>query len=175
MLDVGCARGHICDAFRRAGWSVLGLDYSEVAIEAARIAFPECQFVHMDGTRPQLERRFDLILVRGFSACNTLDMPTLARLCNRYIEFLRPAGVFVLGHSTDFSGKHRAGDTACWDRRQINELLGRLDGRLIHTAYVPNLSLIKRAKLGLGRLLGWRNKIYFYLFIQKADSALKTD
>ncbi len=68
---------------------------------------------------------------------------------------------------------HRAGDTACWDRHQLNDLLGRLDGRLIHTAYVPDLTLIKRVKLGLGRLLGWRNKIYLYLFVPKADSAGK--
>lgn len=166
LLDVGCAKGHLCEAFRQAGLEANGLDYSDVAIARARTQFPQCQFHHMDGFNPRFDRRFDLIFMRGFSGCNTLDLAAVATLANKYVALLSPDGCFVLAYSTDFSGRHRLGDTACWSRAQLRELSARIRAHEEACVFAPRLHALTRLKLTLGRLLGRRSKVYFYLFFR---------
>jgi SAM-dependent methyltransferase len=168
VLDVGCAKGHICEAFRQAGLEAHGLDYSDVAVEKATKLFPACRFYHMDGMNPEFDRKFDLIFMRGFSGCNTLEIGNVAALCNRYLGLLQPGGSFVLGYSTDFSGRHRPGDTVCWSRRQIDQLNAQVHARCLGSVVLPPRNLMGRLKVGLGRLLGRRSKHYLYLFLCEA-------
>ncbi len=164
LLDVGCAKGHICEAFRRAGWEAHGLDYSDVAVAQAAGLFPECRFHHMDGMKPRFDRKFDLVFMRGFSGCNSLDVDAVAGLCNRYVDLLPPGGRFVLAYTTDFSGRHRPGDTVCWSRRQISRLHERMAARFLGSTSVPARAFWRTLRMRVGRLLGRRPKYYLYQF-----------
>ncbi len=170
VLDVGCAKGHICEAFRQAGWEAHGLDYSDVAVARATALFPACRFHHMDGMNPRFDRAFDLVFMRGFSGCNTLDLEAVAALCNRYVALLRPGGFLVLGYSTDFSGRHRPGDTACWDQRQIDRLHALLAAPCLGSVVIPPRSVLRDLRVRVGRLLGRRPKYYLYQFLRTAPA-----
>ena len=176
VLDVGCAKGHICEAFRLAGWEAHGLDYSDVAVATASGLFPKCRFYHMDGMNPEFDRKFDLVFMRGFSGCNTLEMEDVAALCNRYIALLRPGGTLVVAYSTDFSGRRLAGDTACWSLRQIDQLTAQVDARYLGSIVIPRASLFRTLKKCVSRLLGRRPKRYLYLFFRSAadDQGIRT-
>ena len=168
VLDVGCAKGHICEAFRQAGLEAHGLDYSDVAVEKATKLFPACRFYHMDGLNPEFDRKFDLVFMRGFSGCNTLEIGNVAALCNRYVALLKPGGFLVLGYSTDFSGRHRPGDTVCWSQRQIDQITAQVRARWLGSIVIPRRTLFRALKIGLGRFLGRHSKHYLYLFFRSA-------
>ncbi len=173
VLDVGCAKGHICEAFRQAGWEASGLDYSDVAVAAATGLFPRCRFYHMDGMNPHFDRRFDLVFMRGFSGCNSLDLEAVATVCNRYIALLPAGGFLVLAYSTDFSGRHSPGDTVCWNRRQLERLHLLLDAPCLGMVAIPPRNLFNEMRVRIGRLLGRRPKYYLYQFLRSAPSAAK--
>lgn len=166
-LDVGCAKGHITEALRLGGLEAHGLDYSDVAIATAKRLFPACTFHHMDGFNPRFERTFDLMLMRGFSGCNTTDMAAIANLVNKYLQFLNPGGCFVLAYSTDFSGHHRPRDTVCWSSSQVEALSAKIDAVRVRAATIPSRHWLRSLKIRVARLLGRRSKYYLYLFYQK--------
>jgi hypothetical protein len=170
MLDVGCAKGHIAEAFRAAGFEAHGLDYSDVAIEISRGLFPKVTFHHMDGFNPGFDRKFSLIFIRGFSGCNTLDMPAIAACMAKYVALLQNNGVLILGYPTDFSGRHRRGDTACWSREQIAQLVSLVPATHLGEFITPRPNPIRWIKIFINRLLGRRPKFYLYLYFTRRNA-----
>lgn len=167
-LDVGCAKGHIAAAFQRAGFTTHGLDYSDVAIDLARKNFPVVTFHHMDGFNPVFDRKFSLILIRAFSGCNTLDMRSVAALASKYVALLEQDGVIIVGYTTDYSGKHRPGDTVCWSKKHIAQLKTLLPALYKGKMEIPAPFPLGWMKVTLGRLLGRRSKFFLYLVFTRS-------
>lgn len=166
LLDVGCAKGHLTEAFRRLGFEAHGLDYSDVAVEHAHKVFPECVFRHMDGFNPEFDERFDVIVCRGFSGTNTHDLDFVAGFSNKYIQLLSPGGFYVLAFNTDWSGVRRSGATACWSREELASFVDKLNASHQGTAIMP--SGLERAALKMWSLLrGRTHRDYFYAVFRK--------
>jgi len=166
-LDVGCAKGHISEALRLAGFESWGLDYSDIAVQQATENFPHCRFVHMNGFKPSFDRRFDLILVRGFSGANTHDMDFVADFSNRYIELLKHGGFYVIGFNSDFSGREKPGETANWSMEEIDCLSEKLHAETVDFFLYPPKNPLTALKHFVERLRGATSKDYFYIVYKK--------
>ena len=116
VLDIGCAKGHHTESFRRAGFEASGFDYSDIAIDEAKRTFHECTFFFMDGFDPQLKENYDIIFMKGFSGTNTHDLDFVANMCNKYISALNSNGWLIIAFSSNFSGIEVAGETVNWTR-----------------------------------------------------------
>jgi 2-polyprenyl-3-methyl-5-hydroxy-6-metoxy-1,4-benzoquinol methylase len=166
LLDVGCAKGHLTEAFRRLGFEAHGLDYADVAVERAGRDFPDCSFRHMDGFNPEYAERFDVVVCRGFSGANTHDLDFVAAFSNKYVELLNPGGFYVFAFNTDWSGAPRPGATACWSRDELAAFAARLHAEHVATAILPGG--LKGLLLKLwSRLRGRTHRDYFYAVFRK--------
>lgn len=102
VLDLACGIGVFTIAAARRGHRVIGLDYSEIALRAARELAEEegvaCRFVHGDATKlPFDDASFDLVIASDI--IEHLFDPPLARMFHECHRVLRPGGAFVL-HTT---------------------------------------------------------------------------
>jgi SAM-dependent methyltransferase len=168
LLDVGCGTGYFTQAFSRLGLKPIGLDYSDVALKKASETFPDIAFIQMNGFEPQLDSMFDIIFCRGFSGTNTHDLDFIANWMNRYIPYLNPGGFFVLGYSSDFSGKELEGETVNHSLQELNLLSTKIQVTykgLKVFSYLGMISVIKR--WFFSRLLNRQQKVYYYLFFTK--------
>jgi hypothetical protein len=164
-LDVGCAKGHIAEALRMAGFESYGIDYADVAIQIAKQNFPKCHFLHMDGFDPCIETSFDLIFCRGFSGANTHNLQFVADWVNRYLRLLNPYGCFVLAYTSDFSGKEESNETACWGMNEINELSNMLFAKRLPIFFIDDEEnyIHTMKKLISKYILKHKVKKYFYI------------
>ena len=156
VLDVGCAKGVITEAFRQNNCDAYGLDYADVAVQIAQQRFPACHFWHMDGFNPTLpSSHFDLILMRGFSGINTNDMDSVVKLIRTYLPFLVPKGVLVI--STTF-GKPNQSDSSwqSWHKAELHKLSTLITDATIklHLGEISSTwqaQLVARLSFALGR------------------------
>ena len=167
VLDVGCAKGYITEAFRLAGFEAHGLDYSDVAIELATKNFPLCHFQHMDGFNPNYEINFDLIFVRGFSGCNTHNLDFVADFSNRYINILNPGGFYILAYPSNFSGSEKSGETVNWSWPEMERLTTKLKAKYQDVYFIPPKTLFSEFKKNIKLLVNKKTKDYFHLIYQK--------
>lgn len=166
LLDVGCGTGYFTNAFTDLGLKSTGLDYSDIAIAKASKAFPNSQFIHMNGFEPNLHDQYDIIFCRGFSGANTHDLDFIAGWVNRYVKFLSKDGFFVLAYSTDFSGVEKSGETVNHSRDELNELMKKINAKykgLKIFSYLNWISKLKRWVYAV--LLNRQQKVYYYLFL----------
>ncbi|MFZ2904587.1 MAG: class I SAM-dependent methyltransferase [Cyclobacteriaceae bacterium] len=168
VLDVGCATGYYSDAFRRLGFEVTGLDYSDVAVQQATVNFPQCRFVQMNGFEPIFHEKFDVIFCRGFSGANTHDVAFVANWVNKYINFLSNDGYFVLGYSSDFSGGEKEGETVNLTRVEIDQLAGKIQAHYSSYNVFYYFGFLSKLKRTFEKnVLGKRVKDYYYLVFRK--------
>ena len=168
MLDVGCASGYYTQAFRKLGYNATGLDYSEVAVQQATVAFPDCKFVQMNGFEPVFHEKFDLIFCRGFSGANTHDVSFIATWLNKYIPYLSSGGFFILGYSSDFSGKEKEGETVNLNRQEIEKLASEINATYCGMQIFHYFGWISRLKKFLTALpSGKKEKVYYYMLFRK--------
>jgi ubiquinone/menaquinone biosynthesis C-methylase UbiE len=102
VLDLACGIGAFSIAAARRGHRVVGLDYSETALRAARKLAEEegasCRFVHGDATKlPFEDASFDLVIASDI--IEHLFDPPLLRMFQECHRVLRPGGAFVI-HTT---------------------------------------------------------------------------
>lgn len=102
VLDLACGIGAFTIAAAKRGHRVVGLDYSETALRAARRLAEEegaaCRFVHGDATKlPFEDASFDLVIASDI--IEHLFDPPLLRMFQECHRVLRPGGAFVL-HTT---------------------------------------------------------------------------
>lgn len=126
-LDVGCAKGHHTESFRKIGLIAHGLDYSDVAIELAKKEFPQCHFFVMDGFNPDLKDQYDLIFFKGFSGMNTHDLDFVSNMIEKYERFLKPNGCLVISYSSNFTGLENNNDTVNWTKAELYALVSKLE------------------------------------------------
>jgi SAM-dependent methyltransferase len=166
VLDVGSGLGYYTKALASTGASVTGIDFSDVAIDAASTTFPECQFVQ--GAWPDdipRQPRFDLIWMVNFSLMNTFDVEAINdRLIVPARERLKPGGHLVVGWNSDFSGSVVEGYSH-WSRATLADLQKRcgLSAPLVTEARTLWLSsfLIRAAYLK-------RRSIPIFMILKKA-------
>lgn len=102
VLDLACGIGAFTIAAARRGHRVVGLDYSEMALRAARkLAVEEgasCEFVHGDATKlPFEDGSFDVVIASDI--IEHLFDPPLLRMFQECQRVLRKGGAFVI-HTT---------------------------------------------------------------------------
>lgn len=102
VLDLACGIGAFTIAAARRGHRVVGLDYSEMALRAARkLAVEEgasCEFVHGDATKlPFEDGSFDVVIASDI--IEHLFDPPLLRMFQECHRVLRKGGAFVI-HTT---------------------------------------------------------------------------
>jgi SAM-dependent methyltransferase len=102
VLDLGCGVGQMAARLNRLGVEVVGIDWNEELLTAARVDHPGIRFVHLDlhGLTPD---RFGHVdgLWASFVAAYFPDLePVLARWC----ECLRPGGWLALVEIDDLFG-----------------------------------------------------------------------
>jgi hypothetical protein len=166
-LDVGCAKGHFTESLRKSGFDSYGFDISETAIKLAEATFPHCHFFVHDGYEPELQDKYSLVFMKGFSGTNTHDLDFVKVMCNRYIDSLLPDGWLIVAYSTDFSGVEKGNETANWSRGEILTVGRSLkDVDLIAIRYFSHSKfwLIVRSMMNI---VGIRRKTFFYLFFKK--------
>lgn len=110
ILDVGSGLGYYTKALAQTGSAVVGLDFSEAAIEASKAAFPECEFVQGAWPDAVVGEQYDLIWMVNFSLMNTFDVGRIdQQLVREAYERLKPGGYLVVGWNSDFSGETKGG------------------------------------------------------------------
>lgn len=168
VLDVGCALGFYTKSFYLEGFEASGLDYSEVAIEKARILHPECSFIHADGFNPPADRKYDLIFCRGFSGANTHDLEFVAGWTQKYIRLLKDGGKFIFSYSTDFTGTEREGETANWSKPEIEAFRTKIGSCQSQLKFFYRYGILSLLLESLAMLLRKdKAKRYFYIIFQK--------
>jgi SAM-dependent methyltransferase len=123
VLDVGSGLGFYTKALSDFGGETTGLDFSEAAISAARLSFPDCRFVcgaWPDGVAR--EPQYDLIWMVNFSLMNTFDVGFIRqRLVNEALARLKTGGCLVVGWNTDLSGIAKHGYSN-WSASTLREM-----------------------------------------------------
>jgi len=167
LLDIGCAKGFISEAFRVAGFEVHGIDYSDVAIDISKKQFPKCRFTHMDAFNPSFDEKFDVIFCKGFSGSNTHDIKFVADFSNKYIDFLNEGGVLIISSISNFRDEINPTKTwRYWNYNQINELSGLIKNAKKINFYIPEK--FYNFKFLIDKLLNKKPKeTNFYIFYQK--------
>lgn len=96
LIDLGCGNGRDTDYFGNLGFSVLGVDYSQVAIRnnQRRNRRPNVNFAVADFTSMTDLGQFDTIYSR-FSL-HAVDAPTEQRLLSWCVQHLNPGGRFCV-------------------------------------------------------------------------------
>ena len=168
LLDVGCATGYYTEAFRKIGYQVTGIDYSEVAIEQASATFPLCKFVHMNGFEPIFNHKFDVIFCKGFSGANTHDLQFISSWINKYMGYLNEGGRFIFSFSSDFTGKEREGETVNLTAEEIQRLAKMVNGQYkgMHFYYYFGF-VSKLKKLVIQKLLKKQAKENYFVVIAR--------
>src|SRR5690242_18900274 len=96
VLDLGCGQGRHGAWLARRGWTVTGVDFSDVALDAAHDAAPEAEWIQADLREYQPEPgAYDLVLY-GF-----VQLPADERrpVLERAAGAVRPGGtLLVVGH-----------------------------------------------------------------------------
>lgn len=105
ILDIGCGTGIYTKFLSHLGYNVLGIDYSSVAIEKAKIKFPDCCFEWQDASILNLQEKFDVFFAKGLSLFNTKDLQYGQDIINSWNNHLADRGIIVIQSRTDFSQK----------------------------------------------------------------------
>jgi SAM-dependent methyltransferase len=130
-LDLGCGQGRNAAWLVRRGWHVTGVDFSDVALEAAREAAPDADWIQSDLREYEPDERYDLVLY-AFVQLPAEERRTILR---RAATALAPGGtVLVVGHDVLNLTEGWAGPS---DPRVLftpDEVVGELPGLTIERA-----------------------------------------
>ncbi len=98
VLDVGCSAGFFLESFRSAGWTTIGVEPSEIAVEYARSRFDLdvhcCSLEELELAEPVDAVHCSLVLEH-------LAEPELA--IEQMAKFLRPGGILFVECPNDFN------------------------------------------------------------------------
>jgi SAM-dependent methyltransferase len=107
VIDVGCGQGFFSYLLRKHGMDVLGIDNSEVGIEAAKAAYGQLgiRFAVADVENELEVGQFDCVFVRGLSLYNKVDFADDDRVTNSLFKLVRSGGVMMFLYHSNFSTK----------------------------------------------------------------------
>jgi SAM-dependent methyltransferase len=126
VLDLGGGTGAHSLVLQDMGMDVTLLDYSRVAVEAARIAGVRRAVQADFYASPLAQERFDVVLARGFSGLNTDDMTRFADVMARIGRYVAPGGATIYWSWTDMSCEWTPVRTFNQHPRHIAHLFDRI-------------------------------------------------
>jgi trans-aconitate methyltransferase len=97
ILDLGCGSGHLAHTIAQSGAHVIGIDGSASMIEAARVSYPDIEFLVADARDFSFPFSFDAI----FSNATLHWIREADEVVQRIATALKPGGRLV----TEFGGK----------------------------------------------------------------------
>lgn len=125
VLDLGCGAGLPATGLLvRAGFDVLGVDFSAVQIARARELVPDATFVEADMTTwDTAAASFDAIA--SFYALIHVPLPDQRALFARIRRWLRPGGYFlaIVGYGAWTGVEEYLGAPMFWDHADVNTYL----------------------------------------------------
>lgn len=134
-LDLGCGEGRHSLWLATRGWEVVGVDFSEVALDKARRIAAQApsrsrdrlRYVLADVTTDSFEGEYDLIL----SAFLHFPPPQRKALLDRAINSLKPEGILIfLGHDAINPDEGVGGPQDKEILYTPTDLVEEIDGRL---------------------------------------------
>ena len=143
-LDLGCGEGRHSLWLATRGWEVVGVDFSEVALDKARRIAAQApsrsrdrlRYVLADVTADSFEGEYDLIL----SAFLHFPPPQRKALLDRAINSLKPEGILIfLGHDAinvdEGAGGPQDKEILYTPTDLVEEIDGRLEIRIAERRY----------------------------------------
>lgn len=139
ILDAGCGTGRyaaVCDA---RGADVIGIDFSEGMLAAARAAWPGISFVKADlaGRLPFADATFD----KAVCAQTLKHLPALAGAVRELARVLKPGGALV------FSVTHPHMDWEGYEMRATPDFVLSREADIHHHALADYRSAVASARL----------------------------
>lgn len=160
ILDVGCAKGFFTNSFRKSGFTSIGIDYSDIAIDIAKKKFKDCDFKIMDAFNPEFNNElFGLVFMRGFSGTNTHNLEFVKTFIDKYYKIIKDEGLLIVAFSSDFTGKEGVNETVNWSMQEMNKFVSMISFELLEIAY-PDYEIENK-------LLVYNSKKYYYLILKK--------
>lgn len=138
-LDLACGEGRNGAWLASRGWQVTGVDFSHVAIDKARAAAPDVEWICADVTTWQPESSYDLVLL----AYVHLTAEGRRAAVRTAYDALVPGGTFLLvGHDstnlTEGTGGPQDGSVLMAAEDILDDLEGR-EFTVEHAGRVPRL------------------------------------
>ncbi len=109
ILDIGCGTGILSHIFQSMGYEVTGIDFAESAILKAKEKYNNIEFYCQDASNLNLNKKYDLIFVSGFSPFNTLNFQSVHEFIGNWGKYLTKNGVILIIGKTNFTGKSPTG------------------------------------------------------------------
>lgn len=130
ILDLGCGTGHLTAKIAQSGATVIGVDYSEEMLTAAKNHYPHLSFRREDGQALPFEQEFTAV----FSNAALHWLQEAEQTAVSISKSLQSAGRFV----AEFGG---AGNVACIVNCVYSVLKdhGRVDGERYNPWYFPTI------------------------------------
>ncbi len=126
VLDLGGGTGAHSLALQDMGMNVTLLDYSGVAIQAAKASGVRRAVQADFYSSPLAGERFDLVLARGFSGLNTEDIAQFSDVMARIGRYIAPGGAAIYWSWTNLSRKWTPVKTFNQHPRNIAHLFDRV-------------------------------------------------
>lgn len=98
VLDAGCGTGRVGRELHRRGVDVVGVDLDQVMLETARARCPSASWIEGDVSTIHLGRTFDIVLMAG-NVINFVIPEQRRTALQNLVQYLRPAGLLINGHS----------------------------------------------------------------------------
>ncbi len=149
VLEVGCGDGSIFESIHGLSFNVLGVDFSQEAINKAKSRnIAEFDFIHSDFSNDLiLEKKFDLILDSHCLHCVTELEKRKIFLKNIY-NHLSNSGIFMAEVMVSHNEMQFA-DNFLFNNEQ-NTLLQQIEGTVLPVRYIPNVKQVEDELLEVG-------------------------
>lgn len=95
ILDVGCGYGRVADCFTARGYSYLGVDVSEDAVQGAKRQHPDAEFMAADLADWDTERRFGVVMGL-YVFVHFVDDSGWLSLLRRAMSWVEPGGALLI-------------------------------------------------------------------------------
>lgn len=160
VLDVGCGRGHLLDAFRRRGWEVQGTELDERSAAHAREVLGVPVHVGAPGSEPWPDGHFDAVVL-----WHVLEhLPDPAAALARAARLLSPRGVLMVG-VPDFGSPEARLSRDGWFHLDVPRHVAHLSTRWLVTA-------VEDAGLEVRRRSGFAPEYDVFSAVQSAENRL---
>lgn len=160
VLDVGCGRGHLLEAFRRRGWDVQGTELTESSAAHARDVLGIPVHVGPVGSWPWPDGHFDAVTLWHVLE-HWPDPRVVLRAAH---DLLRPGGVAWVGVPNFGSAEARA-TGASWFHLDVPRHMVHFTPRSLRSA-------LEDAGLDVGRMTFGAPEYDAFSFVQSAENAL---
>ena len=149
VLEVGCGDGSIFEHIHNLSFNVLGLDFSQEAINKAKSRnIAEFDFIHSDfSTDLILEKKFDLILDSHCLHCVT-ELDKRKTFLKNIYNHLSNSGIFMAEVMVSHNEMQFA-DNFLFNHEQ-NILLQQFEGTVLPVRYIPNVKQVEDELLEAG-------------------------